>query len=273
MLYCSFGAGLRLTGEAGYSDILVQGAKSLCERYRPKVGCIQSWEPWGGMSCPVIIDNMMNLEYLFWAARETGDSLFYNIAVSHADTTIKNHFRPDFSSYHVVDYDSTNGQIIRKRTAQGVADESAWARGQAWGLYGYTMMYRETRNKQYLDVANKIAAFILEHQPADGVPYWDYNVAQNDSEERDASAAAIAASAFFELCTYVEAPLSTTYFNAGQNTLKTLSTPAYYAAPNEIKGFVLKHNVGHKPAHSEIDVPLIYADYYYLEALMRYSKF
>jgi unsaturated chondroitin disaccharide hydrolase len=251
---------------------LLQGAKTLRTRYHPTVGCIKSWEPWGGMNYPVIIDNMMNLEYLFLAFRESGDSTFYNIAVSHADTTLKNHFRPDCSSYHVVDYDSITGKVIRKRTAQGAFDESSWARGQSWGLYGYTMMYRETKDKKYLNQAINIADFIIKKLPTDYIPYWDYDVAQDSSEPRDASAAAITSSALFELSTYVSCELTKKYYNIAEKILFSLSSPDFLALKGENCNFIIKHCTGHKPAKSEIDVPLIYADYYYIEALIRYGS-
>lgn len=273
MLYCSYGNGYRLTAEPSYKDILLQGAKTLCTRYRPAVGCIKSWEPWGGMNFPVIIDNMMNLEYLFWAARTSGDSSFYNISLTHANTTIKNHFRTDYSTYHVVDYDSIDGHVIRKRTAQGAFDESSWARGQSWGLYGYTLMYRETNDKKYLEQAVQIADYIIKMLPADYIPYWDYSVAQDGSEPRDASAAAIASSALFELCNYVSEPKAKEYYGVAEKMLFSLSTPEFLAVPGENNHFIVKHCTGHKPANSEIDVPLIYADYYYIEALLRYLKF
>lgn len=272
MLYCSYGAGYRLTNNTEYKKVLIKGAQSLCTRFHKQVGCIKSWEPWGGMNYPVIIDNMMNLEYLFWTTKITGDSSFYKIAVAHADTTLKNHFRADNSSYHVIDYDSITGQIRKKRTAQGSADESAWARGQSWGLYGYTLMYRETKNPKYLQQAVRIADFIIDKLPADFVPYWDYNVAQDSTEQRDASAGAIASSALFELQNYVEKNQSDKYYKVAENILKSLSTPNYLAKVGENNNFILKHSVGHKPAKSEIDVPLIYADYYYIEALLRYKE-
>jgi unsaturated chondroitin disaccharide hydrolase len=139
----------------------------------------------------VIIDNMMNLELLFWATRHSGDSSFYKIAVTHANTTLKNHYRPDHSSWHVVDYDPATGNVNVKQTAQGFADYSAWARGQAWGLYGWVVMYRATKNPVYLAQANAVAKFILNHPnlPADKVPYWDYNSIDIPATYRDASAA------------------------------------------------------------------------------------
>jgi rhamnogalacturonyl hydrolase YesR len=271
MLYCSFGNGYRLTNDPAYKEILLQGAKSLSTRFNEKTGCIRSWDH-GKWQFPVIIDNMMNLEFLFWATRVSGDSSFYKIAVTHANTTMKNHFRPDNSSYHVVDYDTLTGNVARRATAQGYADESAWARGQAWGLYGYTVMYRETKDPKYLDQAVKIADFYLGHPnlPKDKVPYWDFNAPGIPNEERDASAAAIAASGLLELSQYVKNGKK--YFTAAEQMLASLSTPVYMAKPGSNNHFVLMHSVGHKPAKSEIDIPLVYADYYYIEGLLRYDK-
>jgi unsaturated chondroitin disaccharide hydrolase len=271
MLYCPFGNGYRLTNDPAYKEILLQGARSLTTRFNKKAGVIKSWDH-GRWQFPVIIDNMMNLEFLFWATKVSGDSSFYKVAVTHANTTMKNHFRADYSSYHVIDYDTLTGAVRAKNTAQGYADESAWARGQAWGLYGYTVTYRETKDKRYLEQAQKIADFFLKHPnlPADKVPYWDFNAPNIPNEERDASAAAIAASGLLELSQYVKNGKG--YVDAAEKMLESLSSPAYLAAPGTNSYFLLMHSVGHKPAKSEIDVPLIYADYYYVEGLMRYEK-
>lgn len=271
MLYCSFGNGYRLTKDPAYKDILIQGAKSLSTRFNPKTGTIKSWDH-GKWQYPVIIDNMMNLELLFWATKTTGDSSFYKIAVTHANTTLKNHFRADNSSYHVVDYDTVTGKVLSRVTHQGYADESAWARGQAWGLYGYTATYRETKNKRYLDQAVKIADFMLNHPnlPKDKVPYWDFNAPNIPNEERDASAATITASGLLELQGYVKN--GDRYKKAAEEMLTSLSSPAYLAKTGTNNDFILMHSVGHKPAKSEIDTPIIYADYYYIEALLRYHR-
>jgi uncharacterized protein YyaL (SSP411 family) len=212
---------------------------------------------------------MMNLEFLFWASKATGDPSFKKIAITHADNTLNNHFRADNSSYHVVCYDST-GNVIARKTAQGAEDESAWARGQAWGLYGYTVMYRETKDKKYLTQAEKIADFFINNKnlPEDKIPYWDFN---RPGEERDASAGAIAASALLELSQYSPAK-GKTYQATAEKMLQSLSSPAYKATMGENNGFVLMHSVSHKPANSEVNVPLVYADYYYIEGLMRYEK-
>lgn len=271
MLYCSYGNGLRLSQNRAYEEVLLQGARSLSTRFRSTTGTIKSWDH-GSWDFPVIIDNMMNLELLFWATKVSGDSSFYNIAVTHALTTMRNHFRPDNSSYHVVDYDTVNGKVKSRVTHQGYADESAWTRGQAWGLYGYTLTYRETRDKRFLDQAIRIADFMLGHPnlPADKVPYWDFDAPGIPNEERDASAAAITASALIELSQYVEN--GSKYTDAAGAILKTLSGPTYMAKPGTNHGFLLMHSTGHKPHKSEIDVPLIYADYYFVEALLRYKE-
>ena len=268
MINCSFGNAYRLTQKEAYKKVLIQAAKSLSTRFNPKTGVIRSWDhnadQWKN---PVIIDNMMNLELLFKATRLTGDSTFYKIAVSHADHTLKNHFRADYSSYHVVDYDPETGAVIKKQTHQGYSDESAWARGQAWGLYGFTMCYRETHDKKYLEQAQHIAKFIFSNptMPKDLVPYWDYNDPQIPNVSRDASAAAITASALYELAGYSK---GNGYKQKADAILYSLST-AYLSPPNQNAGFILLHSTGHRPAKSEIDVPINYADYYYLEALLR----
>ncbi len=273
MLYCSYGNGLRLTGNEHYKDVLVQGARSLCTRYRPAVQAIRSW---GNGPTPylVIIDNMMNLELLTWAGKTTGDTLFTHIATTHANTTMKNHFRQDFSSYHVIQYDTLSGNPIKKKTAQGYADESAWARGQAWGLYGYTMMARETGNKTYLNQAKHIAAFLMNHprMPEDKVPYWDFDTPDIPNTTRDASAAAVMASALIELSQLDKSADAPTYLAYAEDQLRSLTSPEYLAAKGTNCNFALMHSTGHFKANSEVDVPLSYADYYYVEALMRLRK-
>ncbi len=273
MMYCSFGNALQIAPKPAYKDILLTSARSLSTRFNPAVGCIRSWDSKNGEFL-VIIDNMMNLELLFWATKVTGDSSFYKIAVTHANTTMKNHYRPDYSSYHVISYDEQTGAVRQKRTAQGYADESAWARGQAWGLYGYTVMYRSTKDKKYLDQANHIAQFLLHHPnlPADKVPYWDFNAPNIPSALRDASAASVMSAALLELSLYAGKADAKTYFSAAETMLRSLSSPAYLAAPGTNGGFIIQHCVGHMPNKTEVDVPLTYADYYFVEAMKRYKK-
>ena len=268
---CSYGNGYRITGNPTYPDVLIQSARSLATRFQPKAGVIMSWNPNARWKCPVIIDNMMNLELLFNATLYSGDSSFYKIAVSHADRTLENHFRPDHSSYHVVDYDPETGAVRMKNTAQGYADESAWARGQAWGLYGFVTCYRFTGDKRYLEQAKAIADFILSHPrlPEDKIPYWDFDAPNIPNEERDASAGAILASGLYELALYSDPK----YADAADQIVASLSTPAYTAPIGANGNFILMHSVGSRPANSEVDVPLVYADYYYLEALYRHKYF
>jgi rhamnogalacturonyl hydrolase YesR len=273
MMFCSFGNADRIASKPEYKDILLTSAKSLSTRFNPKVGCIKSWDS-NPSDFLVIIDNMMNLELLFWATRVTGDSSFYKIATTHANTTIKNHFRPDYSSYHVINYDPVTGAIKQKRTAQGYADESAWARGQAWGLYGFTATYRETKDPKYLDQANHIAQFILNHPnlPADKIPYWDFNAPDIPNALRDASAAAVTCSALLELSGYVDEQQKKQYLSVAETILKNLSTDPYKASIGTNGGFILQHCVGHMPNKTEVDVPLTYADYYFVEAMKRYKE-
>ena len=278
MVGSSFGNGYRLTGDSAYSDAVVEAARSLSTRFRPNAGIIQSWDVTPGSEreakgwvCPVIIDNMMNLELMFEATRLSGDSTFYSIAVSHADRTLTEHFRPDGSCYHVIDYDSITGVVRHRHTAQGCDHSSAWARGQAWAIYGYTVAYRATGNEAYLAQAVKTFDFVKNHpnMPDDKVPYWDFDAPGIPDEPRDASSAAVIASALYELSTYVDAEDSTYYVGYADEIMKSLSSDSYTATPGDNGRFILKHSVTSKPAGVEIDVPLNYADYYYLEALKR----
>lgn len=275
MLYCSFGNGLRLTGDERYKEVLLTGARSLATRYDQKVGLIRSWdhnqEVW---QYPVIIDNIMNLELLLWAAGYSKDDSFRKMADSHADKTMKYHFRPDYSSYHVVSYDRETGLPHKKQTHQGYADDSSWSRGQAWGLYGYTYLYRETKDKRYLDQAKHIADFLINHpqMPKDFIPYWDYNTPEIPNTPRDASAACIMASALIELSGFVDARSEKRYMQVVDKQIRTLASDEYTAKLGENGNFILKHSTGAYPFKSEVDAPLTYADYYYLEALTRLKK-
>jgi len=275
MLYCSYGNAYRITGDKTYLPALSDGAANLYARFNPKIGVIRSWDfPW--WHYPVIIDNMMNLEYLYWGAKEFNKPEYTNAADTHALTTMKNHYRKDFSSYHVVDYDPATGKVLRKATHQGLTDESAWARGQAWGLYGYTVCYENSKNPKFLQQAENIAKFIMNNPrtPKDKIPVWDYDVHNaletDELAPRDASAAAVIASALLDLSTQVKDGQK--YVDYAEEILKSLSSDAYLAKPDENSYFLLKHSVGAFLYNSEIDTPLDYADYYYLEALKRYAE-
>ena len=279
-VFCSsYGRGYKLTGEDSMRNVLIEAGKSLAGRFNPKVGSLQSWnvknishKNWmstRGWEFPVIVDNMMNLQLLFELTRFTNDSTYYQMACSHADRTMKDHFRKDYSSYHVVDYDAETGSIRSKQTAQGFAHESAWTRGQAWGLYGYTMCYRYTKDEKYLRHADCIAGYIVDNLPEDYIPYWDFEAPTMPNMQKDASAAAIIASALIELNSYSE----NNYIETAFNMLRELSGDEYRNEDGENYGYILDHSVGSIPHNSEVDVPIIYADYYYIEALMRLKSY
>ena len=272
MLGCSFGQGYRLTRDPAYREVLLTGAQTLATRFNEKTGTIRSWD-FGPWKFPVIVDNMMNLELLTWASREGGAMELMHIALKHADTTELHHFRPDGSSFHLVDYDPQTGAVLGKQTVQGAADPSAWARGQAWGLYGYTAMFRETREPAYLTRALSIADYLVKHPrlPADAVPYWDFDAPGIPNVPRDSSAAAIMSSALFELAGFSDAERAATYRTMAAKQLRSLASPAYRAGVGANGGFILMHATGHHPEGREIDMPLVYGDYYFLEALTRFE--
>jgi unsaturated chondroitin disaccharide hydrolase len=271
-MYCSYGNELRLLKDTlKVTSLLVNSSETLISRYSDKTKSIRSWDA-GSWSYPVIIDNMMNLELLLWTSEFTGNPKYKEIAINHANTTMKNHFRADYSSYHVISYNPETGDVESKGTLQGFSDESSWARGQAWGLYGFTVMYRYTKDIKYLNLAHHIAANIMNHpnKTKDLIPYWDYNAPTIPNAPRDASAAAITASALLELSTMVEGIEKRSYFSYAETILKNLSTPNYLAKKGENGGFILKHSVGFLKKGVDVDSPINYADYYYLESLVRY---
>lgn len=274
MMYCSWGNAWRMAPDSLKAAVLVESAESLASRFSPTVGCIRSWdvEVKPGWHYPVIIDNMMNLELLLWATQETGDSTYAEVACTHADNTMKNHFREDHSSYHVVNYDPETGDVAFQGTNQGFSDDSAWSRGQGWGLYGYTVMYRFTKDERYLNQARDIAGYIINqpNTPEDKVPYWDFSAGTEETgTARDASAAALFASALLELSGYVAGDECRTYREWAIDILRSLSSPAYTAEDGSNGRFLLRHSTTSHPHGREIDQPLNYADYYYLEALLR----
>lgn len=290
IMYCSYGNAYRLTGDTTYVPIIVQAARSLVTRFNETTGTIRSWnqrKAWSGNMWyyPVIIDNMMNLELLYFAGKVTGDTIFNHVANTHAINTMKHQIRPDYGSFHVVNYSTEDGSVLNQQTCQGYSDNSTWARGEAWGIYGYTMAYRESKNPEFLKTAIGMADFYMNHPrlPEDGValwdfdvnqegynPDWNYNAADYDVIPRDASAAAITASALIELSGYVDNGRK--YFDFAEKILHSLSSPAYRAELGANNNFILMHSVGSIPHDNEIDKPLVYADYYFLEALLRYQK-
>jgi unsaturated chondroitin disaccharide hydrolase len=272
-LYCSMGNGFRLTGDTLYKKVLLATADTLATLFNPKVGTILSWPGMvteQGWPHNTIIDNMMNLELLLWASKNGGDKKLYDIAVQHATTTMHNHFRPDHSAYHVVGYDTATGKKIKGVTHQGYSDSSMWARGQSWAIYGFTMLYRETKQPKFLDFAQKVTDVYLQQLPDDLVPYWDFNAPDIPNAPRDASAAAITASALLELSTLVADNWKAgVYRKKAEQMLMNLSTK--YSSRQVNNAFLL-HATGHKPKGGEVDASIIYADYYYIEALMRLKK-
>lgn len=273
MMYCSFGNAIKIKPDAGYNEILMNSARSLVSRYSPVVKSIRSWNTKPG-EFQVIIDNMMNLELLFWATKFSGDSSYYKIAVDHANTTLKNHFRDNYSSHHVVNYSPETGAVQWKRTHQGDSDHSSWSRGQAWALYGFTLMYRETKDPKYLEQAKHVAAYLLpeiKKLSDDFIPVWDFGADIPTQNYKDASAGAIIASALLELSRY-DAEKSATHINDAKNILASLISKNYFANYKQNGGFLLKHSVGSLPHHSEVDVPVTYADYYFIEAILRFLE-
>jgi unsaturated chondroitin disaccharide hydrolase len=274
-IFNSFGNGYRLTKNPEYKKIILASADTLATLFNPKVGTILSWpRPVPNMEWPqhnTIIDNMINLEMLFWASKNGGSKRLYDIAVSHAKTTMKNHFRPDYTSYHAVVYDKETGKKIKGVTHQGYADDSMWARGQAWAIYGYTMCYRETGDPEFLDFAQKVTDVYLQRLPADLIPYWDFSDPAIPKAPRDASAATVVSSALLELSTFTKDKIkANTYRNKAEQMLTSLSSEQYQSRQKN-SAFLL-HSTGHKPNGSEVDASIIYADYYYLEALLRLQR-
>jgi unsaturated chondroitin disaccharide hydrolase len=272
-IFSSFGNGYRLTHDPAYKEIILRTADTLATLYNPTVGTILSWPRMvEQMKWPhnTIIDNMINLELLFWASKNGGSKNLYDIAVKHAETTMKNHFREDHTSYHVVVYDTLTGEKIKGITHQGYADNSMWARGQAWSIYGYTMVYRETKDPKFLAFAQNVADVYIRRLPDDLVPSWDFDAPATPHAIKDASAAAVTASALLELSQFVDKPKGDQYRDLAEGMLRTLSSSQYQS--RDVNSSFLLHSTGHKPNGTEVDASIIYADYYYIEALLRLKK-
>ena len=278
-IFCSFGNGYRLTKDSIYKEIILQASESLASRYNAKVGCIKSWN-WNkdrvlennwkeDYKFPVIIDNMMNLELLFWASKNGGKKEWYDMAFNHALKTRENHIRTNGTTYHIVQYDSATGEVKRRHTHQGYSDESTWSRGQAWGIYGFTMTYRETKDARFLETAQNLANYFINNLPEDYIPYWDFNAPNIPDEEKDSSAGAIAASGLLELSKLsLDLELKKKYREIALNMLKSLSSSEYLSKGTNNRAILL-HGVGGRPMNNEVDVSLIYGDYYFIEGLLR----
>lgn len=268
-IYCSFGKGYEINKSEDYKKIIIKSAQTLCTRFNKKIGSIKSWDhnedKW---DFPVIIDNMMNLELLFEASKLTGDDTYKQIAIKHANTTLKNHFRKDNSCYHVIGYDTLSGKVKSKNTHQGYSDSSSWARGQSWAVYGFTMAYRYTKDKAYLKQAEATAKFFINHQnmPEDGISYWDYNYPNIPNTSRDASASAVMASALLELYAFTK---NNAYLNYSNKVINSLSSDKYLLSKSVEAPFILDHSTGDWSKKAELDEPIVYADYYFLEAIIR----
>lgn len=267
-IFCSYGKGYEITQSDAYKNIIIKSAQTLSTRFNKNVGSIKSWDNRTKWGFPVIIDNMMNLELLFEASKMTGDTSYREIAIQHANTTLKNHFRKDNSCFHVLDYDTTTGKVVNKTTHQGYSDDSSWARGQAWAVYGFTMTYRYTKDKAYLKQAEATAQFFINHKnmPKDGIPYWDFNDPNIPKATRDASAAAIMASGLIELYSYTK---NEAYLNYANKVIQSLSSDQYVINQSVNAPFILDHSTGDWSKKAELDESIVYADYYFLEAVLR----
>ncbi|MBN1129597.1 MAG: glycoside hydrolase family 88 protein [Chitinispirillaceae bacterium] len=273
MLFCSYGNGYRLLRTASYLPVIHTASQSLSTRYITLAGIIDSWSfaPFD-TGWEAIIDNMMNLELLFWSAANGGTTTHRTMATSHAEKSMTNHFRPDSSTHHVVRYSQDNGAMIRQETRQGYSNASCWARGQAWAVYGFTMAYRFTRDARFLATARKAADYYLRRLPADRVPFWDFDAPgiPADSVPRDASSSAIVASALLELATFTGAPDSARYRDSAVSLIRGLWAPKYRGLSTQAS--ILNHSTGSRKEGHDVDMGIIYADYYFLEALVRYEK-
>lgn len=272
IIMCSFGNARRILNTDRYDSIIVDSAKALSRRFSDQLGVIRSWGKIGDEKDFLVIpDNMMNLELLTVAERLSGEKRFGKVARSHATVTMKNHFRADGGTYHVLNYSQKDGRIQEIRRGQGASCFTAWSRGQSWAIYGYTMMYRETGDRTYLEFAQKVSDYAINHpnMPEDGIPYWDFGA---PGEERDSSAGAVMAAGLVELSKYGDSGKARGYLDFAAKQLLSLASSAYFSEGNEVGHYLLKHGVGNKPKGSEIDTPLNYGDYYFLEALVRFKE-
>ncbi|CAF3469129.1 unnamed protein product [Rotaria socialis] len=278
VIMSSFGHAYRLLKLPEYLQIVITAASSLSTRYSPEVRCIRSWDSKEGFL--VIIDNMMNLELLFEASYQTNNQTWYNLAWQHANRTMYEHFRPDNSTYHVVEYNETDGTAIRKYTAQGYADWSTWSRGQAWAVHGFTIAYRYTKYQPFLDKAIGAANYFLSHLPSstDSITYWDFDAPHNSTiayQPRDTSAAAIFASGLVELSQYVTLEETKDYFlTNAKSIVDQLASPAYLILDNKdyiLRAIIANGTQGPYP-DKPYDLATVFGDYYLTQAVLRLSK-
>jgi unsaturated chondroitin disaccharide hydrolase len=270
MVFDSFGHGFRLTGTDSYRQTVLRAAGSLASRYSSTVGAIRSWNS-AANEFRVIVDNMMNLELLFWASKHGGQRVWYDRAVAHALKTAQDHVRPDGSTYHLVIYDPATGAIKSRTTVQGASAGSTWARGQAWAVHGFTMAYRETGDARFLATARRVADWFIDHLPADQVPYWDFNAPGIPNEPRDTSAAAIAASGLLELSGLeTDAARAQRYLASARSMLGVLLRPPWLSDGSGSEAILL-HGTYSKPG-GNADTGLIWGDYFLQEALVRLRR-
>lgn len=272
MINCSFGIGYRLIGSEDYKQTLLNAAETLATLFNPQIGSILSWpNKLKEFRHNTIIDNMMNLELLYWASKNGGSKKLYDIAVSHAEVTMKHIVREDNSTFHVASFDENTGEFLKAFTHQGYADNSMWARGQAWGIYGFAISARETDRKDFLETSINLAIHFLERLPEDGIPYWDFDAPEIPNESKDASAAAIAACGMLEISNLVDdKEMKEHFIHSAKSLIEKLSSKNYVSGSKN-QAFLL-HSTGHRPKNSEVDVSIVYADYYYIEALLRLQK-
>lgn len=261
-IFNSYGNAYKIEEGRFYQKTVIQAASTLAKRFDPDIGAIKSWE-WIG-NYPVIIDNLMNLELLFWSAETAVKKEWYDIAYKHAETSLKYHLREDGSTYHVVDF-TNSGKVNWKDSLQGYDAESVWARGQSWAIYGFTMIYRFTKEEKFLEGATASADYFIENLPDDFIPPYDFLEPEPSVRTKDVSAAAITASALFELYTFTK---EQKYFNTAVEILYSLSSEKYLTKNSQVSS-ILDKSTRHR---GQGNLGTSYADYYFLEAIIRYQE-
>jgi unsaturated chondroitin disaccharide hydrolase len=283
-IFTSYGNGHRLTGNAGYPPVLQDAALNMSDLFHAPSGVITLG--WGNWQSPSAIDAMMNLQLLFWAAKNGGLQAWHDMAVSHCYATATDLVRPDGGTYQIVDYDIVTGDIVVQEALQGYADESTWSRGQGWAVYGYTVAFRETGDPNFLNLAVATADYYIDNSPADGVAWWDFDTPDIPNTERDTSAGSVAASALIELSNLTDDPQLREKFNtAACRILLALCLPeqagGYLAEDGNgsvLSPGLLMHgchfhpDAAVEPGVARPDESLIWGDYYFLEALVRYKN-